>query len=91
MSLNVSAGDDWLNPTTDAENARKALDFSRLYVEVFVNSPAGARLLAHWDSALIRKRVPVNATVNEYVATEAQRAFVQGIIDQIRVVQAQGG
>lgn len=83
--------DDWLNPATTDDSARKALDFSRLYVEVFVNSPAGARLLEQWDSALIRKRVPVNATVNEYVATEAQRAFVQGILDQIRIVQAQGG
>jgi hypothetical protein len=85
---------DWLNDAgteTQQEQVRKALDFARLYVEVFVNSPAGARLLEHWDTTLVRKRVPVNATQNEYVATEAQRAFVQGISDQIRIVQAQGG
>jgi hypothetical protein len=66
--------------------AAKAVEFANLYTAVFVSNDAGRQLLAHWTQAL-QKRVPVNATINEYAATEAQRAFVQDIHNQIAIAR----
>jgi hypothetical protein len=69
-----------------AGNAAKAVEFANLYTAVFVSNDAGRQLLAHWTQAL-NKRVPVNATINDYVAIEAQRAFVQDIHNQIAIAR----
>ncbi len=67
-----------------------AVAFAKLYVETFVLNPSGRALLEHWDSRLLRKRVPVNASLNEYVAVEAQRTFIQDILQQIEFAQSEG-
>jgi hypothetical protein len=72
--------------TAQADNAAKAVEFANLYTAVFVSNDAGRQLLAHWTQAL-NKRVPVNATINDYVAIEAQRAFVQDIHNQIAIAR----
>lgn len=90
--------DDWLNvapvqqakPLTQEEQHAKAVEFAKLYVEAFVLNPAGARLLEHWDKTLLRYRVSVNATINEYVAVEARRAFVQQIHNEIEFARSEG-
>lgn len=69
------------------ENRVKAVEFASLYVSAFVNNPAGAQLLRHWTETLARKRTPVNATIQEYAANEANRAFVESIHDQIRLAK----
>jgi hypothetical protein len=66
--------------------AQRAVEFANLYTAVFVSNDAGRQLLAHWTQAL-NKRVPVNATLNDYVAVEAQRAFVQDIHNQIAIAR----
>lgn len=71
--------------TAARARAEQELEFAKLYVDCFVHNPAGRQLLEHWDDTLLRYRVPVNASLNEYVAVEARRAFVQQIKDQIRM------
>lgn len=66
--------------------AAKAVEFANLYTAVFVSNEAGRQLLAHWTQSL-NKRVPVNATLNDYVATEAVRAFVADIHNQILIAR----
>lgn len=60
-------------------------EFAQLYVAAFVHNPAGAKLLAHWDKTLLRRRVPVNAPHTEYAAAEAVRDFVAKIQEQIEI------
>lgn len=64
----------------------QAKEFAQLYVAAFVHNPAGAKLLAHWDKTLLRKRVPTNAPHTEYAAAEAVRDFVAKIQEQIELV-----
>lgn len=90
--------DSWLDvaaapstqPLTREEQHAKAVEFAKLYVETFVLNASGAKLLEHWDSTLLRKRIPVNATINEYAAVEAQRAFVQLIHNEIEFARSEG-
>lgn len=77
--------------TTARQRAERELEFAKLYVDVFVNNIAGRTLLEHWDETLLRYRVPVNASLNEYVAVEARRTFVQQIKDQIRMAALSRG
>jgi hypothetical protein len=65
-----------VQPVTREQQHAKAVEFAKLYVETFVLNPSGAELLKHWDTTLLRYRIPVNATINEYAAVEARRAFV---------------
>jgi hypothetical protein len=82
---------DFLDVDASREVQRvAAVDYAKLYVATFVNSPAGAKLLKEWDERCVRKRVPVNAPHTEYAATEAVRQFVNGIYDQIRLAQNEG-
>lgn len=80
-----------MNAASDAQAANKAarLEVASLYL-VFTRDPVAKRLLAMWDEQLGRKRVPVNATVQEYAATEAVRAFVDGIHRQIEFATTEG-
>lgn len=90
--------EDWLDvsapqaaqPITQEERHAKAVEFAKLYVEAFVFNPSGAKLLEHWDTTLLRYRVPVNATINEYAAVEARRAFVQQIHNEIEFARSEG-
>jgi hypothetical protein len=61
----------------------KALEFAKLYVETFVLNESGRALLAHWTQTYAQKRTPIDATLNQYVAAETMRAFIQGVHDQI--------
>lgn len=84
---------DWLNPNADAqrdEQRRKAVEFAQHYVEAFQRNPAGRIILDHWTRALARKRVPVTATIQEYAAVEAVRAFVEDINAQLQLAQTEG-
>lgn len=88
--------DDFLNvdtppaqkPLTKEEQLAREIEFAKLYVETFVLNPSGKKLLQHWDKTLLRRRLPVNATLNEYVSTEARRAFVQEILNNIELAQS---
>lgn len=94
--MNVAEEPDFLDidngsmTQTQKGHHADAVAFAKLYVEAFVLNPSGRQLLAQWDSALLRKRVPVNATVNEYVWAESRRAFVQEILQQIEFAQSEG-
>jgi hypothetical protein len=90
--------DTWLDapavpvrqPMTRDEQQAKAVEFAKLYVEAFVFNPAGAKLLEHWNRTLLHYRIPVNATINEYAAVEARRAFVQQIYNEIEFARSEG-
>ena len=75
-----------IDRTEDEASKRreKELEFAMLYVDAFVNNPAGRQLLAHWEESILRHRTPCNASQNEYVWAEARRHFIQAIRDQIR-------
>jgi hypothetical protein len=82
--------EDWLNANsavTDQQKTmqREALTLAQLHVAVFARSPAGADLLAQWTDRMRKKRVAVNASVQEYAAVEAVRDFVEGIHRQIEL------
>ena len=97
----MAEGEDWLSkvPSPFAsdeevkiariERAIKEREFAQLY-RVFVDDGRGAQLLAHWEKVLMRRRVPVGASVQEYAAVEAVRDFVQQIRDQIEMSNNQG-
>lgn len=87
-------GGDWLESMDDPEGARQAqkdrgLDFAKMHL-VFLEDARGRALIEFWQKTVLRKRVPVNASVQEYAAHEAVRNFVQTIEDQIRFAQTEG-
>lgn len=77
-------------PLTREQQHAKAVEFAKLYVEAFVFNPSGAKLLEHWNKTLLHYRIPVNATINEYAAVEARRAFVQQIYNEIEFARSEG-
>lgn len=81
--LDISGGND----RDDVRQA--ALAVASLYT-VFVTDERGRQLLAQWDEQLMNRRTPTNATINEYAANEALRAFVAGIHQQIRFATTEG-
>jgi hypothetical protein len=85
----VTAAPDFLalEESKEQRDLRVAMakEFAQLYVAAFVHNPSGAKLLAHWDQTLLRKRVPVNAPHTEYAAVEAVRDFVAKIQEQINL------
>lgn len=68
----------------------KAVEFAQQYRYLFVENATGARLLDYWTRTLARKRTPVNATIQEYAATEAVRAFIEDIRAQIELTRTEG-
>ena len=83
---------DWLDLDSKAPEAPASeTEFAQVYYDLFVSNPLGAKLLAHWDEAILRKPVVVNAPLQEYVHAEAQRAFVRGIKGQILLAQQARG
>lgn len=90
---------DWLSvDPRDPEAGRaareaqrtKAVEFAQQYRYLFVENTTGARLLDQWTRAFARKRTPVNATIQEYAATEAVRAFIEDIHAQIELTRTEG-
>ena len=90
-------GEDWLDAdardpisaaTLDEQKAA-AVETSRMYL-LFVDDSRGRELLARWDKTLRRRRVPVNATIQEYAAVEAVRDFVESIYRHIEFAQSEG-
>lgn len=79
---------DFLNLDTPDKSAQQAnaIAFASKYL-IFTSSDDGKDLLAHWEETLMNKRTPTGASLNEYVANEALRAFVAGIKAQIRIAQ----
>lgn len=82
---------DWMgedqNVTEDEQ--RKALDFAKLYL-VFETHPAAKAILAQWDKTLRRRRIAVNASLQEYAAHCAQRDFVEAIHQQLEFAHNEG-
>lgn len=81
---------DWLDsdaaPAARAELQAKHVEFAQLYL-VFEQDSRARALLDHWDKAMLRKRTPVGASLQQYAADEAVRAFVSGIHEQLRVAR----
>jgi hypothetical protein len=82
-------GEDWLGSLDAAasvppDQMAAVLEFAQNY-RVFEDDPRGRALLAHWRESLSRKRVGPGASVQEYAYAEAQRAFILGIEDQLRL------
>lgn len=95
--MNVAG--DWLqtdirdsSAAAEVREAQRLADVQRaqLYQAAFVQSPAGRKILEHWDAEVANLRVSVNATLSEYVAAETTRNFVRKIHDQIRLAQTEG-
>lgn len=83
---------DWLdveNKDVTEKQRAEGLRIAMLYT-IFETTDAGRELLALWDTALLRRRTPVNAPITEYAANEALRAFVAGIHDQIKLARELG-
>lgn len=78
---------DWFDD--DAVAAHQAsvqmasLQVSRLHT-IFATDPRGVQLLEMWRE-VAQRRVPVNATIDEYARAEAVRSFVQTIEDHIKL------
>lgn len=77
------------DPSAKAQEQAEALRFAKLY-EVFVTDPRGRALLEHWDKTLRRRRIAVNASLQEYAAHAAQRDFIEGIHQQIEFARNEG-
>lgn len=82
---------DWLDSDEEkiarAEQVAKAREFAQNYL-VFEQDGRARALLEHWEQTLLGKRTPVNATIQEYAAAEAVRAFVAGIKHQIALAHS---
>lgn len=70
------------------EERVKAVNFAKLYL-VF-EKDAGKAILDHWDKTLRRKRIAVNASIQEYAAHCALRDLVEGIHQQIEFAHTEG-
>lgn len=83
--------DDWLYGEGDAQETQRAaaVSFAQAYM-VFVEDSRARELLSHWDKTLRRRRVPVNASIQEYAANEALRDFIEKIYQQIEFAQNDG-
>jgi hypothetical protein len=82
---------DWMgeDPSIEEGEKQKALDFAKLYL-VFETHPAAKAILAQWDKTLRRRRIAVNASLQEYAAHCAQRDFVEAIHQQIELAHNEG-
>ena len=90
----METGADWLEAMDSPEigqNQRREqnLEFARLH-KVFDEDARARELLDFWRRTVVRKRVPVNASIQEYAAHEAVRAFISVIEDQLRFAQTEG-
>lgn len=81
---------DWLDNDDVARyratQAANHVEFAQNYL-VFDNDSRARALLAQWSKALMERRTPVNASIQEYAANEALRAFVAELHVQIAVAR----
>lgn len=80
---------DWLEGDVEekrAEMRSKAIEFAKMY-EIFVDTPRGQELLAHWESTILEKDTPTESSLQRYAADEGVRKFIRGIRQQIRLAQ----
>lgn len=81
---------DWLdNDSIDAARKNQAalrVEFAQNYL-VFDSDSRARALLAHWEEHVLNKRTPVGASLQQYAADEAIRAFVHGIREQLRIAR----
>lgn len=77
-------------PELTATEQLKALEFASLYVQAFVNNPAGARLLEHWIQTTIMRPTVIGRNHAEDGVREGRADFVRGILQQIELAQRGG-
>jgi hypothetical protein len=79
---------DFLDISTPArqENERAGLEFAKLYL-VFETDLRAKRIFEHWKESFLHKRTPTSATIQEYAANEAVRAFIAGIEGQLKIAR----
>lgn len=77
---------DFLDGPRKEEIQTKEREFAQLYVELFVNNPTGAQLLAHWEKAIFWRPTPPESSLQRYAADEARRQFIREIRGQIELV-----
>ncbi len=81
---------DWLdNESVDAHRAdmaAKRVEFAQNYL-VFESDSRARALLANWTDKVLHRRTPVTASVQQYAADEAVRAFVAGIHEELRIAR----
>jgi hypothetical protein len=81
-------GADWLFPNAERQKSaleEKGLVFAQKYL-VFAgptSDPRARDLLQYWTATVRKRRIPPNATVQEYAAANAFRELVEGIHQQI--------
>lgn len=88
----MGEGEDFLaiDSIEQREAARAAgLEIASLYL-VFKTDARARQLLEMWDVSMCRKRTSPSATHAEFAYAEAQRAFVEGIKEQIRIAESAG-
>lgn len=72
-----------------ADLQAKAVEFAKNYL-IFDLDPRGRAIFEHWTTVYARKRTPVNASIGEYAANEAMRAFIENIREQINYARREG-
>lgn len=84
----VEENHDWLFPNAEKQRAEieeKGLVFAQKYL-VFggpTSDPRARELLEYWTGIARRKRIPVEASAQEYAAANAFRELIEGIHAQI--------
>jgi hypothetical protein len=81
---------DWLD-NESIEAARTTgealrVEFARQYL-VFEQEPRAVAIFEHWKKTLLLKRTPVGASILQYAADEAIRAFIGGILEETRIAR----
>ena len=82
---------DDLFPNAEKQKAartQEAVRIANLY-QVFEHGP-GKELLALWTKLVRSKKIPVDASVQEYAAHNANREFVEGIYQQLEFSHNRG-
>lgn len=81
---------DWLNgeaaEATRAAQAAQRVEFAANYL-VFETDSRARALLDHWRQHTLKKRTPVGASIQQYAADEAVRAFVAAMDEQLRIAR----
>jgi hypothetical protein len=91
----MEENEDWLFPERNEQRAltqEKGLVFAQKYL-VFggpTSDPRARELLAHWTQIARRKRIPANASAQEYAAHNAFRELIEGIHAQIEFASNSG-
>jgi predicted oxidoreductase (fatty acid repression mutant protein) len=81
--------ENWLDDDEAAAATRKELEakhveYAKNYL-VFEQDARARAILAQWEAAMLKKRTPVGASLQQYAAEEAVRAFVASVIEQVRI------